>query len=114
MVEEPVRTSSGFYVVEVSCEVYDRVRDGLLEKYPVPLTEHLPALPTTFKDLPKNIANTLRDVVVGDTLTFHCEMPTGEYSADIERKVATIRIDSVHQVKYLCLERERPPAWKRK
>jgi len=108
------RQTSSFYILEVSRSVYDLVQNGKLPEYPVPLTDHLPALPQTFKDLPKNIANTLRDVAVGDTLTFHCERPTAEYGIDIEKRVTGIRVDDKNHVKYVQLERERPPAWKKR
>ncbi|MBM3233230.1 hypothetical protein FJZ18_03635 [Candidatus Pacearchaeota archaeon] len=101
------------YVIEVSRSHYDLIRDKE-DSFPYPTTSHLPAFPKTFKDLPGNISNRLEGVTVGDSIIFHCETSTGEYSTDIERVVVRIETDRKNFMNILHFSKNKAPAWKRK
>lgn len=102
------------FVVEVSRSMYDFIRDGKENSFHYTTTNHLPKFPLTLKDLPDNIANRLEGIATGDSIIFHCEYPTGEYSTDIEKKVIRVEEDTAHHQKILHFAKERMPAWKRR
>lgn len=96
------------YKVPVNPSYYDLLRDGEETCYPYPTTENLPKSLTTFKDLPGNVANRLKDAKVGDRLVFICakermkelsEEQRAEYERELEKEITYIEFDPLQHVR---------------
>ncbi len=96
------------YRVPVNPSYYDLIRDGEETCYPYPITEHLPKLPTTFKDLPGNVANRLKDAKAGDKLVFFCDEGRMkelsqeqrlEYEHELEKEITKVEYDPLQRVR---------------